>query len=134
LNKTNHWDTTWSESFRRLSRQAGRDDRGVAARGDDIILFLVRNDIDEGEEEKQRSQKLSLRARKQKNNEKKEKRAKQFLAFSDSRQQASFAAAFFSGFFIIHFLSQPIEIFQMILSSFRKNWLDGVFSHFEILL
>lgn len=52
LNKTNHWDTTWSESFRRLSRQAGRDDRGVAARGDDIILFLVRNDIDEGEEEK----------------------------------------------------------------------------------
>lgn len=44
----------------------------------------------------------------------------------------SFAAAFFSGFFIFNFLSQPIEIFQMILSSFEKNWLDGVFSLFPI--
>lgn len=50
LNMTNRWDTTWSEDFRRLSRQAGRDGSGIAARGDDIILFLVRTDTDEGEE------------------------------------------------------------------------------------
>ena len=50
-NATNWWATSWSERERRLCRQAGLidgDDR--SARGDDLVLFLVRNDIDEGEE------------------------------------------------------------------------------------
>ena len=63
--------------------------------GTALIGQILYEAIDEGEEVQQRSQKLSLRAKKQKNNENKEMKAKQFLAFSDSRQQASFAAAFF---------------------------------------
>ena len=50
-NTTNRWATSWNERTRRLSRQAGLidgDDR--SARGDDLVLFLTRNDIDEGEE------------------------------------------------------------------------------------
>ena len=51
-NTTNFWGATgWSERRRRLSRQAGLidgDDR--SARGDDLVLFFSRNDIDEGEE------------------------------------------------------------------------------------
>ena len=52
-NGTNWWATSWGERKRRLVRQAGLidgDDR--AARGDDLVLFLSRNDIDEGEVEK----------------------------------------------------------------------------------
>ena len=50
-NPTNWWATAWSPRTRRLSRQAGRIDNGdTSARGDDLVLFLVRNDIDEGEE------------------------------------------------------------------------------------
>jgi len=51
VNTTNRWATSWKERTRRLCRQAGLidgDDR--SARGDDLVLFLVRNDIDEGEE------------------------------------------------------------------------------------
>ena len=48
-NMTNRWETTWSERFQRLSRQAGRYGADVEARGDDIVLFLVRNDTDDGE-------------------------------------------------------------------------------------
>ena len=48
-NLTNRWESTWSRSFRRLSRQAGRVGADVDARGDDIVLFLVRNDVDDGE-------------------------------------------------------------------------------------
>ena len=51
-NSTNHYATSWNERTRRLSRQAGlidRDDR--SARGDDLVEFLLRNDIDEGETE-----------------------------------------------------------------------------------
>ena len=47
------WATSWNERTRRLSRQAGLidgDDR--RARGDDLVLFLTRNDIDEGEEKR----------------------------------------------------------------------------------
>ena len=41
----------WNERTRRLVRQAGRIDTGdLTARGDDLVLFLYRNDIDEGEE------------------------------------------------------------------------------------
>jgi len=50
-NSTNWWATSWNERERRLCRQAGLidgDDR--SARGDDIVLFLTRNDLDEGEE------------------------------------------------------------------------------------
>ena len=50
LNLTNRWDTAWTVDFQRLSRQAGRSGSDVAARGDDLVLFLVRNDIDEGRE------------------------------------------------------------------------------------
>jgi len=50
-NATNWWTTSWNPRERRLCRQAGLidgDDR--SARGDDIVRFLVRNDMDEGEE------------------------------------------------------------------------------------
>jgi len=50
-NATNWWSTSWNERERRLCRQAGLidgDDR--SARGDDLVLFLARNDVDEGEE------------------------------------------------------------------------------------
>lgn len=50
-NATNWWSTSWNERERRLCRQAGLidgDDR--SARGDDLVLFLTRNDVDEGEE------------------------------------------------------------------------------------
>lgn len=50
-NKTNWWSTSWTERNRRLSRQAGLiDGEDMHARGDDIVLFLVRNDIDDGDE------------------------------------------------------------------------------------
>ena len=50
-NPTNWWATAWTPLSRRLARQAGRiDNVDVSARGDDLVLFLVRNDIDEGEE------------------------------------------------------------------------------------
>ncbi len=43
--------TSWGRLEPRLSRQAGRtDSTNIAARGDDIVLFLNRSDIDEGEE------------------------------------------------------------------------------------
>lgn len=53
LNDTNDWraaDANWqSARFRRLVRQAGLIDGGDRqARGDDLVLFLERNDIDEG--------------------------------------------------------------------------------------
>lgn len=54
-NGTNDWRVigiNWQdERMRRLSRQAGLidgDDR--SRRGDDLVLFLMRNDVDEGEE------------------------------------------------------------------------------------
>jgi hypothetical protein len=44
--------TNWrNEESRRLSRQAGLiDGNNRAHRGDDLVLFLLRNDVDEGEE------------------------------------------------------------------------------------
>lgn len=50
VNLTNRWETSWNERTRRLSRQAGRAGDDVSARGDDCLLFLYRNDCDEGEE------------------------------------------------------------------------------------
>ena len=49
-NLTNGWNTSWTPRFRRLSRQAGRYESDLAARGDDLVLFLNRADVDEGEE------------------------------------------------------------------------------------
>ncbi|MBO5642910.1 MAG: type II secretion system protein [Kiritimatiellae bacterium] len=48
-NTTNLWYTSWSERSRRISRQAGLIDGDYSARGDDIVRFLIRNDVDEGE-------------------------------------------------------------------------------------
>lgn len=44
---------TWDADSRRSSRLAGRDENGATARGDDLVLFLNRNDLyeeDEGHE------------------------------------------------------------------------------------
>jgi hypothetical protein len=54
VNETNDWSAVgvnWAdERMRRLSRQAGLIDGGDRSRrGDDIVLFLSRNDVDEGE-------------------------------------------------------------------------------------
>lgn len=51
VNLTNRWETAWNERTRRLSRQAGLYEDDRAARGDDIVLFLMRNDVDEGRDE-----------------------------------------------------------------------------------
>lgn len=50
-NGTNSWGTTWSEERRRKSRQAGLCDGDASERGDDIVLFLTRNDVDEGRDD-----------------------------------------------------------------------------------
>ena len=54
MNETNDWreiGLNWrQERVRRLSRQAGLIDGGDRSRrGDDLVLFLTRNDVDEGE-------------------------------------------------------------------------------------
>jgi len=52
VNMTNWWATAWTERTRRLSRQAGRiDGDNISARGDDLVLFFNREDVDEGEDE-----------------------------------------------------------------------------------
>lgn len=50
VNLTNRWETSWSRQTRRLSRQAGRSGCDISSRGDDLVLFFLRNDTDEGEE------------------------------------------------------------------------------------
>ena len=51
VNSTNITTSIATERDRRLVRQAGLIDRGdFAARGDDLVRFLNRNDIDEGED------------------------------------------------------------------------------------
>lgn len=51
-NATNWQFTSWNRTARRLSRQAGLiDGNDRSARGDDLVLFLSRNDIDEGDDE-----------------------------------------------------------------------------------
>lgn len=50
-NNTNSTASTWNTTARLLSRQAGlASDGNLAARGDDIVLFINRADIDEAEE------------------------------------------------------------------------------------
>ena len=48
VNSTNWWATAWNEPTRRSARQAGRVDGSTANRGDDLVLFLFRADVDEG--------------------------------------------------------------------------------------
>lgn len=60
-----------------------------------IISQILYEAIDESEQEVERFNKTSLTINERSNDQKKEERVKQFLVFSDSRQQASFAALFF---------------------------------------
>lgn len=62
--------------------------------GTALIAQMLYEAIDEGEDTEKKVGKLSLKAKPNTNNEQKPAKVKQFLAFSDSRQQASFAAAF----------------------------------------
>ncbi len=51
-NGTNEFATSWSPRVRRLSRQAGlTDGTDRSARGDDVVVFILRNDVDEGGDE-----------------------------------------------------------------------------------
>ena len=50
MNRTNSHYNAWSRRTMLLSRQAGRDGADVSMRGDDLVLFLERADVDEGEE------------------------------------------------------------------------------------
>lgn len=51
-NATNMYETSWGMRRRRMSRQAGLvDGNDRSARGDDIVLFLNRADVDEGPDE-----------------------------------------------------------------------------------
>lgn len=46
-NYTNETATSWNASSRSLVREAGRDEYGTGGRGDDLVLFIYRNDIHE---------------------------------------------------------------------------------------
>ncbi len=49
-NATNWYASAWNEESRRMSRQAGLiDGTNTTARGDDLVLFLLRTDVDEGD-------------------------------------------------------------------------------------
>lgn len=63
--------------------------------GTALVAQMLYEAIDEGEEEIKTIKKLQLRPMSQMLKPKNEKKTKQYLAFSDSRQQASFAAVFF---------------------------------------
>lgn len=63
--------------------------------GTSIIAQTLFEAIDEGESKANKENKISLKINKKKNNNNEgNSKVKQFLSFSDSRQQASFAAAF----------------------------------------
>lgn len=63
--------------------------------GTALIAQMLYEAIDEGEQEVKNVKKLSLKPISIIPKQNKEKKVKQYLAFSDSRQQASFAAVFF---------------------------------------
>ena len=63
--------------------------------GTALIAQMLYEAIDEGSVEVKQKAKLSLKLKKNQKNDIDYVKAKQFLAFSDSRQQASFAAVFF---------------------------------------
>lgn len=63
--------------------------------GTALIAQILYEAIDEDEEEVKEIKKISLKPLNKSSNRVQEKKIKQYLAFSDSRQQASFAAVFF---------------------------------------
>lgn len=63
--------------------------------GTALIAQMLYEAIDEGEQEASKTKKITLGAKKDNNKLEVERKVKQFLAFSDSRQQASFFAVFF---------------------------------------
>ena len=63
--------------------------------GTALIAQMLYEAIDEGEEEGKKVKKISLKSAARPNDIEKKEKVKQYLAFSDSRQQASFAAVFF---------------------------------------
>ncbi len=63
--------------------------------GTALIAQTLYEAIDEGDKEEKKIKKFTLQSIKKQKEINKEKRVKQYLAFSDSRQQASFAAVFF---------------------------------------
>lgn len=63
--------------------------------GTALIAQILYEAIDEGTERVKRTRKLSLKPASKIPSDTREEKVKQFLAFSDSRQQASFAAVFF---------------------------------------
>lgn len=62
--------------------------------GTALIAQMLYEAIDEGDETEKKTGRLSLKPRTVQPEEQRDLKVKQFLAFSDSRQQASFAAAF----------------------------------------
>ena len=63
--------------------------------GTALIAQMLYEAIDEGDQETKQCNKISLKPMSKVLDAPKEKKVKQYLAFSDSRQQASFAAVFF---------------------------------------
>lgn len=63
--------------------------------GTALIAQMLYEAIDEGDQEKKQVKKISLKPMSKVVGAPKEEKVKQYLAFSDSRQQASFAAVFF---------------------------------------
>lgn len=63
--------------------------------GTALIAQMLYEAIDEGEEDTKTVKRIALKPMGQMQKSKSEKKTKQYLAFSDSRQQASFAAVFF---------------------------------------
>lgn len=63
--------------------------------GTALIAQMLYEAIDEGEQEVKNVKKISLKPVSAMQRQQKEEKIKQYLAFSDSRQQASFAAVFF---------------------------------------
>lgn len=65
--------------------------------GTALIAQILLEAIDEGEQEVKKTEKLTLKLKAKNATEEDTSKVKQFLSFSDSRQQASFAAAFLDG-------------------------------------
>lgn len=63
--------------------------------GTALIAQMLYEAIDEGDQEVKKVRKLTLKPMAKQSDSSDEEKVKQFLAFSDSRQQASFAAVFF---------------------------------------
>lgn len=87
--------------------------------GTALIAQMLYEAIDEGEEEREQVRKISLGSIGKVVEESRERKVKQYLAFSDSRQQASFAAVFFDANHI-KMLRRRL-IWEMIVQNNCKN-------------